>query len=226
MEFNLPIAECNREFVKIVSRQFRKRDLDLHTLTEKNLKELDEVLKEIERDTLPKKYVLRKLKGKIGQGIFLHVDAKPILKGQVIGLYTGKVSLQAQMDAADGDYTFDIVTDLHLTKDEQERFDPRNRFAPRRLYDLKLDALKIGNFTRFINHSNKPNIEAVLVHFKDTGFQIIYMAKTKINPGEQLLVSYEGEEDSYWGLLGIKPFPMTAKTFYLNDSLRLIFTQK
>lgn len=225
MAFNLQLADCDKEFVKIVGRQFKKRDLDLFNLSKKNLRELDEILSEIKKDTLPKKYVLRKLKGNIGQGIFLHVDAKPIQKGQVIAPYTGKVSLEAQVDANDGDYTFDLVTDIHLTKLEQEKFDSKNRFAPRRLYDLKLDAKKIGNFTRYINHSNKPNVEAVLVHFKDHGFQIVYMAKSKINPGEQLLVSYEGEEDSYWGPLGITPFPMTAKTFHLDDSCKLVFTQ-
>lgn len=225
MAFNLKIAECDKEFVEIVNRQFEKRELDLHRLSKESLKEVDLVLQEIEKDTLPKKYVLRKLKGNIGQGIFLHLDAKPIEKGQIIAPYTGHVSLQAQVDAEDGDYTFDLVTDLRLKKEEQKKFDPKNCFAPRRLYDLKLDAKKIGNFTRYINHSSKPNVEAVLVYFKDSGYQIVYRAKSKINPREQLLVSYEGDEDSYWGPLGITPFPMTAKTFQLDDSLKIVCVQ-
>jgi len=53
--------------------------------------------------------------------------------------------------------------------------------------------------------------------------EVIYFAKKKIWPGEQLLVSYEdGEEQTYWGVMGIKPYPLTPKTFQLSESLRLI----
>ncbi len=211
-----------KEFVRIVSRRWNRRDLDLLALTKQNLIELNEVVKEIERRKLPKKYVRKKLQGKIGYGIFLHVNAEPILKGQVIGPYVGKVSLASQNRDDNGDYTFDLVNDLLLMKEEQKRFDPKNCYHPRRLYSLKLDALKKGNFTRYINHSDKPNIEAHLI-FLGSMYQIIYMAKKTIWPSEQLLISYEdGEKGCYWGAMGIKPYPMTPKTFRLNSSLKII----
>jgi len=53
-------------------------------------------------------------------------------------------------------------------------------------------------------------------------FELVYVAKKTIRPGEQLLVCYEGEDKSYWGPLKIKPFPMTPKTFMLNESCEII----
>jgi hypothetical protein len=41
-------------------------------------------------------------------------------------------------------------------------------------------------------------------------------------PGEQLLISYEDGEKSYWGVAKIKPFPMTPKTFILDSGLKLV----
>lgn len=195
--------------------------LDPYVLTKKNRGELASVLTEIERSTLPKNLVRKKLRGKLGFGIFLHPKAKPILKGQLIAPYSGEVSIVAQNQDDDACYAFDPVVDFHLTKEEQKKFDPKNRYHPRRLYALKLDAAKTGNFTRFINHSSKPNVVAYLVSTRANPYEIIYFAKKTIQPGEQLLVSYEDEEKSYWGILGIKPFPMTPQTFKLNTSLKL-----
>ena len=36
--------------------------------------------------------------------------------------------------------------------------------------------------------------------------EVIYCVKKTIRPGEQLLVSYEDGENSYWKAFGIKPF--------------------
>ncbi|EKE08008.1 MAG: hypothetical protein ACD_17C00398G0003 [uncultured bacterium] len=218
MSFNLKTSRFSKDFSEIIDRQFQKRDLHLHRLRRKGLKELEEVYGEIQSYGIPQKYVKKKLKGNIGYGIFLQVEADPILKGEIIALYTGQVILEAQMDADDGDYSFDVVTGLTLTQKEQKKFDPRRPFSPRRLYDIKVDATKIGNFTRFINHSHVPNIVAFLVDLPDAGYQILYKAQKKIRPGEQLLVNYEGEEESYWAPLGIKPYPMTPRTFCLRKS--------
>jgi hypothetical protein len=101
--------------------------------------------------------------------------------------------------------------------------------SSRRLYSVDLDADKKGNFTRFINHSEKPNIEAQFVKIPSNKLgispgscEVIYVAKKTIHPGEQLLVCYEGDDKSYWGALKIKPFPMTPKTFVLNSSCEIV----
>ena len=217
------IMEWNVDFSKIVARQWDKEDLDLYSLTKKNLNDIRLVEEEKREWNMPSHFVRKKLKGNIGYGIFLHVDADPLVKGQIIGPYEGDVTLEPQNnEEGNGDYAFDLVNDLRLTKEEQARYDPKRRYHHNRLYSLKLDALKKGNFTRFINHSDEPNVEAHLVFIRPR-YQIIYMAKKKIHPGEQLLVSYEdGEEGCYWGVLGIEPVPMTPRTFRLDSALRLV----
>jgi hypothetical protein len=216
MAFNLKRQKVSPEIVQIVARNWKQKDLDAYRLSKKNQKELADVLEEIEKWTIPRYLVLKKLKKKLGKGIFLHPKAQPILRGQLIAPYAGEVSIVVQNQVDDACYAFDPVTDLHLTKEEQKRFDPKNRYHPRRLYSLKLDAEKRGNFTRFINHSSQPNVIAYLVSTQKHPYEIIYFAKKKIRPGEQLLVSYEDEEKSYWGALGIKPFPMTPRTFRIK----------
>lgn len=216
MKFNLKRQIIDKDIIKVVQRNWKTEDLDPYKLTRKNLKELKQVFEQIEKWTLPKYLVKKKLEGKLGYGIFLSPKADPIERGQVIAPYAGEVSIVPQNDSDDADYAFDPVTDFRLTKEEQKRFDPQNRYHPRRLYALKLDAKKKGNFTRFINHSTKPNVVAYLVSTEAHPYEIIYFAKKKILPGEQLLVCYEDEEKSYWSALGIKPFPMTPRTFRIT----------
>jgi hypothetical protein len=219
--FNLPRQIISDEIVKIVARQYKNKDLGLEPLTRKNLKEIVAVLKQIEKHTIPDYLLCKKLKGKLGHGIFLHPSAKPILRGQVIAPYAGFVSIVSKNGDDHGDYSFDPVTDLKLTKEEQAHFDPKRRYHPNRLYALKLDALEQGNFTRFINHSAKPNVVAFLVSTKANPYEIMYFAKKTIYPGEQLLVCYEDGDKSYWGAIGVTPYPMTPKTFQVDDALQL-----
>jgi SET domain-containing protein len=174
----------------------------------------------IKNNGLPSYLVRKKLKGNIGYGIFLRPDAKPILKGEIIAPYAGEVSLTPQNESDDDAYAFDALDNMHLTKEEQKLFDKKNRYHPRRLYALKIDGFKKGNFTRFVNHSEKPNVVADALTIPKNHFnlspmpiEIVYIAKKTIRPGEQLLVCYEDEEKSYWSALNIKPFPMTPQTF-------------
>lgn len=222
MKFNLKRQFVSNDIIKVVFRNYKHKDLDAYRLSKQNLNELSKVLSDIEKETIPKKFVLKKLPGKLGSGIFLHPEAEPILKGEVIAPYAGEISLVVQNQEDDACYAFDPVADIRLTREEQLKFDPKNRYHPKRLYSLKLDAAKKGNFTRFINHSSKPNIVAYLVSSRANPYEIIYFAKRKIQPGEQLLVSYEDDEKSYWGVLGIKPFPMTPRTFQIDKKLKLI----
>ncbi len=226
MKFKLARLKISKELNVFSSQMIKKHKVDVLRATKNNLTEIAAISQEIQENGLPKHLVLKKLKGGIGHGIFLHPEAKPILKGEMIAPYSGEVFLSPQNQEDDSDYMFSLIADLLLTKKEQTHFDPENRYHPRRLYSLDLDARKQGNFTRFINHSEKPNIEAKLLRFPSDSlgatFEIVYFAKKNIRPGEQLLVCYDGDDDSYWGALNIKPFLMTPKTFQLNSSLKIV----
>src|SRR5690606_41421034 len=92
----------------------------------------------------------------------------------------------------------------------------------------KLDARHKGNFTRFINHSENPNLAAYTISVPKNPFgiapspiEVVYFAKKKIRPGEQLLVSYEDGAKNYWNRSMGNPFPMTPQTFLLRTVLKL-----
>jgi hypothetical protein len=223
MTFQLPRQTSHPEMDEIISREIKRQKLKLFTLSKKQQKEVAQIASEIEKREIPSNLVCKKLPGVFGMGIFLHPKAKPIRKNQVISFYSGEVSLVPQTQVDDSAYLFDLLSDMRLTKQEQAFVDKKNRYHPRRRYSLQVDALKKGNFTRFINHSGKPNIVAHLVKGpKGAPIEVVYLAKTIIYPGEQLLVSYEHEEKSYWGPMKVKPFPVTPKTFQLSPSLKLI----
>ncbi len=230
MEFNLLRQEISQELKDFGAKKIKQHKIYVPRATQKTLRSLAKVLEEIRQHGLPKYLVLKKLKKGLGYGIFLHPEAKPILKGDVIAPYSGEVSLSPQNQSNSSDYIFSLLIDLHLTRKEQHFWDPKRCYHPRRLYSIDLDACKKGNFTRFINHSEKPNIEAKFLRIPKNSFgllpapfEVFYIAKKTIRPGEQLLVCYEGAEDkSYWGALNIKPFPMTPKTFQINSSLEIV----
>ncbi|MDE3045527.1 MAG: SET domain-containing protein [Verrucomicrobiota bacterium] len=222
MKFKLKRQEIDQKLVDFGVKKIKQNRVHVPRATSKTLKGLAESLEEIQKNGLPKHLVLKKLKKKLGHGIFLHPNAKPILKGEVIAPYSGEVALFPQNGEDNSDYVFSLVSDLLLTKQEQLSWDPGRRYHPRRLYSIDLDAHKKGNFTRFINHSAKPNVEAHFLRIpanslglSPSPFELLYIAKKTIRPGEQLLLCYEGEDKSYWGVLNIKPFPMTPKTFRL-----------
>ncbi len=220
MNFKLPRPIFSEELCQILSREVRRQKIVVLRLSTKRLKELAQVCKEIEKQELPKHLVCKKLPQKLGSGIFLHADAKPILKGQVIASYAGEVFLVPQTDQEDGSYAFEPLDKMRLTKEEQFLFHKKCTYSPARNYSLMIDALKKGNFTRFINHSEQPNIVAHLCKVPANPYglvpapiEVIYFAKKTILPKEQLLVSYEEGGKTYWGASNIKPFAMTPTTF-------------
>ena len=232
MKFRLPRQEINEKLTALGYKKLKQQKIKVPRAPIKTLKEIHAISDEIQKNGLPKYLVRKKLKKDLGYGIFLHPGAKPILKGESIAPYSGKVFLFAQNQEDTTDYAFALISDLLLTRKEQLLWDPTRRFHPRRLYSIDLDAEKMGNFTRFINHSDKPNIEAKFLRIPPNSlgltpspFELIYVARKTIRPGEQLLVSYEPEGRNYWGVLNIKPFPMRPNTFKLNSSCELTSEQ-
>lgn len=229
MDYKLPRLKMSRELTLLASKKIKEQKIHVSRARRSILVQIASVVRLIEKQGIPSNLVLKKLKGKLGHGIFLHPEAKPIQKGDVIAPYSGEVFLSVQASGKDSDYVFSLLPDLLLSKDEQLAFDLKSRYHPRRFYSLDLDAEKMGNFTRFINHSGKPNVEADFLRIPKNSlglepapFEVVYIAKKTIHPGEQLLVCYEGEEKSYWGILKMKPFPMTPKTFRLDSSLKIV----
>jgi hypothetical protein len=231
MRFKLPRQVTNAELNKLISREIKRQEILIPKASNKTLQEIAKVCREIEEKGFPDHLICKKLPKSLGHGMFLHPKAKPIEKGTVIAPYSGQLSLEAQNDPEDSDYAFAPLSEILLcAKEEQTLFDPSRRYHPRRYYVLSLDAQNIGNFTRFINHSEKPNIEAHFLRIPKNSFNlspgpldVIYMAKKKVLPGEQLLVSYEdGEEDSYWGPLGITPYPLFPNTFHLTEDMKVV----
>lgn len=227
--YRLPRQVFTQEIQEIISREMKKQDIDLASLPKKNLKELVEVSKVIIEKGVPDHLIVKRLSDELGYGVFLHPDADPITKGTLIAAYSGEVSMAPQNEPDDSAYAFAAISDILLKKEEHPLIDKARKYHPSRRYVLNLDAKDRGNFTRFINHSVQPNIEAEFfkvsknaLGLKKSPIEVFYRVSKKIMPGEQLLVCYEDEEESYWKPFKIKPFPMTPQTFTLDDKLNIM----
>lgn len=229
MKYQLPRHILKPDIISVIQREIRRQKIEVIRLNKKNLQELAQVCRAIEEKGLPSNLVCKKLPDGLGSGIFLHPKAKPILVDQVIGPYSGEVSLQPQNAPGDSSYAFAPIVNILLSKKEQAIFDPEHSYRPNRLYALDVDAHLKGNFIRFVNHSEKPNVVAHLfkippntLGLEPSPIEVIYVAKKTIHPGEQLLICYEGEDGSYWKNLKIRPLPINPKTFRLDASLKVV----
>ncbi|HSX14183.1 MAG TPA: SET domain-containing protein-lysine N-methyltransferase [Chlamydiales bacterium] len=214
--------------IEVVEEEIQKQDLDVVKATKRQLLELKKICDEIEQHGLPSYLVLKKLPGALGHGIFLHPEAKPIPKGRIIGTYSGKVSFCPQSRPGDSVYSFAPISDIRLSKERQKILDPKSRFHPKRLYSMDIDAEKTGNFIRFVNHSHKPNLVSYLFTIPKNPYglspspiEVIYLADKTIRPGEQLLISYEGDDGTYWKHLKIEPVSITPQTYQLDSDLNI-----
>lgn len=228
-QYRLPLPILDPEIKVLASREIRKQKIDAPRLPEKKLRQLAKACREIREKGLPRRLVLKKLPNGLGMGIFLHPSAKPIKKGEIIGAYSGKASILPQNIFDTSSYAFAPILDIRLSRKEQALFDRKRPFHPNRLYALDVDAKNCGNFTRYINHSGKPNLVSYLFKIPPNSYglppspvQVIYMAHTTILPGEQLLISYEGDGETYWKYMDIVPARITPKTFKLDKALRII----
>lgn len=228
MKYKLPRQSCKLDLTTILTREIKKQELEVIALTKKHQAQLKEIGEIIATKGLPSYLVLQKLPHNLGHGIFLHPEAEPLPKGFLIAPYAGITEL-VPANYEGGHYAFTPIEKIYLSKEEQLFLDKNISYKPRRSYTLKVDALKKGNFTRFVNHSSSPNIEAELCRvprknsfdLETFPIEVIYFTAKKVRPGEQLLVCYEGEENCYWNEEGITPYPMTPQTFQLDNSLQV-----
>lgn len=110
---------------------------------------------------------------KIGYGVFAQ---EPIIPWQYIGEYAGTLRLRRLLFPDINDYCF-MYPELGL-------------FYKR----LTIDGKDQGNFTRFINHSDTPNIESISV-FCEGYYRIIFRSIKHIPIGTELTYDYG---DVYW----------------------------
>ena len=116
---------------------------------------------------------IQHINNKIGYGLFA---SKHLPVGSFIGVYTGVVRSRRAFMKNPNDYSFAY---------------PQIKFS---LHRYSINAASKGNETRYINHSNHPNCQAVSA-FYDGILHIIIRTVRKVSTGEQLFYNYG---DEYW----------------------------
>lgn len=104
----------------------------------------------------------------VGHGLFAKVQISPF---SYIGEYTGLVRRRRFFGPRDNDYVFGYMIGPKDTP-------------------WVIDAKEAGNYTRFINHSDDPNVSSRWVITEDDIGHIIFFANRKISVGEQLTYDY------------------------------------
>ena len=116
-----------------------------------------------------------------------------IKKGEMVCEYTGHLEVDTQREV-DNLYVWEYPSVIYETVPGKTR---RKKVA------FCINAEKIGNFARGINHTIKKhqNVDVAMVPYKGL-WHVIYRAKKDILPGQQLLTHYG---KSYWQDLSIAP---------------------
>lgn len=125
------------------------------------------------RQVIPQR--IQFINDQVGHGSFALVDVAP---GQMVGEYTGNI---CEQDGALGKYAWN--------------YSPTDSYP-----EILLDATCAGNEMRFINHDSRPNLAIERVVFGGM-WRLIYVAKTPIKAGAQLLTNY-GSFYCDWNRLG------------------------
>jgi hypothetical protein len=185
--------------------------------TKKLLKEVSKVSEGITASDLPTNLELALVNDQVDTGVFLKPDYKSISAGTLIGVYTGIYELVPADLSSCNSYAYDVMQEIRLKKSELKNVTRHDKpLDTEQDYSIQTNAIKTGNFTRFINHSSlQPNIEAIVTKFPDSKIEILLFSSRKINPGEQLLSNYGGH---YWKALHIIPTDMSPSTYMLNSS--------
>lgn len=110
----------------------------------------------------------------MGHGV---ISIKDISSGDLIGEYVGEINLRN---------VFSPERDTTYIMDYPIPMPPGYRWS--------MDARRVGNFTRFINHSDEPNCH-MAVAYDGFIFRLIVLAKTRITAGTELRLNY-GKD--YW----------------------------
>jgi len=107
-----------------------------------------------------------------GFGLFAF---KEIKQNDVIGVYTGLITMKLGKKMFDTRYLFHITSIKHPHTGAKA--------------DLYIDARAAGNQLRFVNHDSNPNCEAIYVPYKNM-WNVIFVAKRDIAINEEITISY------------------------------------
>lgn len=123
-------------------------------------------------------WYMKYISKKVGYGIFAAADIK---KGQLISEYVGIIydkKTYLNKLPYNANYCWSMIPHSSITTEVQ----------------FYVDAIKSCNFTRFINHSYKPNVTPLAIYTPE-GYRMLYVACEDIAKDEQLLVNYG---NGYW----------------------------
>ncbi len=198
---------------KLPSSEFLLISKKLH----KNILKVNE---EIASHDLPSNLQLAYVHRNVKTGVFLKPNAKPIKPGAFIGIYTGLYELVKGDLCYNTSYAYDVAQEVRLKKEQLSHVvipsGEKEVLTTKEDYSIQTNAITMGNFTRFINHSSlKPNIEAIVCKLPEGRIEILLFALKKIHPKEQLLSCYGG---MYWKALGVIPDDMEPTTYKLDKS--------
>ncbi len=127
--------------------------------------------RELEEGYLPP-FEIKWVSTRVGYGVFAR---SALLPKAYIGEYTGYVRRKKIFCAKSSDYCFGLETHMGWL-------------------GYVIDAEKGGNMTRFLNHSEQPNLEPVAIFHKGL-IRIVLRATRRIAKGEQLTYDYGVD---YW----------------------------
>jgi len=116
-----------------------------------------------------------------GFGLFAFKDIK---QNDVIGVYTGLISMELGKKLFDSRYLFHITSIKHPYTGAKA--------------DLYIDARVAGNQLRFVNHDSNPNCEAIYVPHNNM-WNVIFVAKRDIAKNEEITISYGKSHNSVRG---------------------------
>jgi hypothetical protein len=108
----------------------------------------------------------------VGYGVFA---GQEIHNGDFINEYTGEFGITRDLSKRESSY---LIEENCL--DEQ--------------FSWWIDSQRLGNYSRFINHSSEPNTKLYFTFFKEK-YRVFVMAIKNIEPDEQVLLNY-GKD--YW----------------------------
>lgn len=155
---------CDKILQKVEKRCIRKLQHEKYRKTNQWVTGL------YERDLQFKKepaFEIKKVSSLVGQGVFAR---KKIPELSFCGEYTGVVRKRSRRTDRDNDYIFGYIIGPRDTK-------------------WVIDAREKGNYTRFINHSDSPNLTSRWM-ISGGVCHIILFTNRLIHPGEQLTYDY------------------------------------
>ena len=113
MKFKKPRIVFDSSLMKIATREEHIQKTS-SKMSKKDLSDLLMICKAVKKNGLPDYLVCKKLSKSLGSGIFLHPEAKPLKKGQIIGPYSGELVIAPENAPGDSCYVFSLMTDLHF----------------------------------------------------------------------------------------------------------------